>query len=68
MYELGIPVVYTAQPGGQTLEQRGLLQDFWGDGIPADRIKRKLLMDLFLMKMIYSQQNGDIVHLKRQIY
>jgi bifunctional isochorismate lyase/aryl carrier protein len=33
---LGVPVVYTAQPGGQTPEQRGLQQDFWGPGIPAD--------------------------------
>ncbi|NHC14124.1 isochorismatase family protein [Motilibacter deserti] len=33
---LGIPVVYSAQPGGQTREQRGLQQDFWGDGIPGD--------------------------------
>ncbi|MFF6883870.1 isochorismatase family protein [Streptomyces sp. NPDC012421] len=33
---LGVPVVYTAQPGGQTREQRGLQQDFWGPGVPDD--------------------------------
>lgn len=35
-HELGIPVLFSAQPGAQTLEQRGLLQDFWGDGIGPD--------------------------------
>lgn len=37
---LGIPLAYTAQPGGMTVEQRGLLKDFWGPGMavePADR-------------------------------
>ncbi|MFF1958834.1 isochorismatase family protein [Streptomyces sp. NPDC058220] len=38
--ELDVPVAYTAQPGGMTDEQRGLLKDFWGPGMrtdPADR-------------------------------
>lgn len=29
----GVPVVYSAQPAAQTLDERGLLQDFWGAGI-----------------------------------
>ncbi|GAA2818852.1 isochorismatase family protein [Kitasatospora sp. CM 4170] len=33
---LGVPVLYSAQPGGQSPEQRGLQQDFWGPGIPDD--------------------------------
>jgi bifunctional isochorismate lyase/aryl carrier protein len=33
---LGIPVVYSAQPGGQTSAQRGLQLDMWGNGIGAD--------------------------------
>ncbi|MEV4455445.1 isochorismatase family protein [Microbispora sp. NPDC004025] len=38
--EAGVPVAYTAQPGGMTDEQRGLLKDFWGPGMtvsPEDR-------------------------------
>ncbi|MDQ0757379.1 isochorismatase family protein [Streptomyces canus] len=37
---LGMPVAYTAQPGGMTDEERGLLKDFWGPGMrpePEDR-------------------------------
>ncbi|MBJ8031226.1 isochorismatase [Bacillus cereus group sp. N21] len=59
--EIGIPVVYTAQPGGQTLEQRGLLQDFWGAGIPDGPHKKKIVDeltpdedDIFLTKWRYS--------------
>ncbi|WP_243521995.1 isochorismatase [Bacillus pseudomycoides] len=59
--ELGVPVVYTAQPGGQTLKQRGLLQDFWGSGIPEGPHKQKIVdeltpdeNDIFLTKWRYS--------------
>ncbi|WP_062207884.1 isochorismatase family protein [Streptomyces sp. NBRC 109706] len=32
---LGVQVAYTAQPGGMTPQQRGLLSDFWGPGMRA---------------------------------
>lgn len=38
--ELGVPIAYTAQPGGMTDTERGLLKDFWGPGMrttPEDR-------------------------------
>lgn len=31
--EKNIPIVYTMQPDKQTLEERGVLQEFWGPGI-----------------------------------
>ena len=33
--ELGVPVVYTAQPGVQPPAERGLLDEFWGRGPAA---------------------------------
>ncbi|MEU0528413.1 isochorismatase family protein [Streptomyces niveus] len=38
--QLGVPVAYSAQPGGMTQQERGLLRDFWGPGMlttPEDR-------------------------------
>jgi bifunctional isochorismate lyase / aryl carrier protein len=35
-HNVGMPVIFSAQPGGQSRAERGLLQDFWGDGPPPD--------------------------------
>ncbi|MFY1831603.1 isochorismatase family protein [Myxococcus fulvus] len=58
---LGIPVVYSAQPGGQTPEQRGLLLDFWGGGINGDPEQKQIIDaltpaadDIQLTKWTYS--------------
>ncbi len=42
----GVPVIYSAQPGGQSLEQRGLLQDFWGDGIGPEPAQSAIISEL----------------------
>ncbi|MEW1904560.1 MULTISPECIES: isochorismatase family protein [unclassified Streptomyces] len=44
--ELGVPVAYTAQPGGMTPEQRGLLKDFWGPGMDPTPEHRKVVEPL----------------------
>jgi isochorismate hydrolase len=43
---LGVPVHYTAQPGGMTEEQRGLLKDFWGPGMRVDLLDRQIVDEL----------------------
>ncbi|MFJ4337090.1 isochorismatase family protein [Streptomyces sp. NPDC088915] len=43
---LGVPVFYTAQPGGMTDEERGLLKDFWGPGMRVDPADRQIVPEL----------------------
>ncbi|WP_338686223.1 isochorismatase family protein [Streptomyces acidiscabies] len=38
-----VPVAYTAQPGGMTPQQRGLLKDFWGPGMRVDPVDREVV-------------------------
>lgn len=59
--ELGIPVAYTAQPGGMDRTQRGLLRDFWGPGMSVDPSHREIIdeiapteTDVVLTKWRYS--------------
>lgn len=67
--ELGIPVIYSAQPGGQAPEQRGLLQDFWGSGINDGPYQKKFVdavapgkRDLLLTKWRYSAFQKTNLH------
>jgi trans-2,3-dihydro-3-hydroxyanthranilic acid synthase len=41
--DLGVPVVYTAQPGDMSDAQRGLLKDFWGPGMSAEPQDRRII-------------------------
>lgn len=50
----GVPVLYTAQPGNMTREQRGLLRDVWGDGMGDDEHARSIVDEL-------SPEPGDVV-------
>ncbi|WP_405588428.1 isochorismatase family protein [Streptomyces sp. NBC_01092] len=43
---LGLPVFYTAQPGGMTEQERGLLKDFWGPGMRVDPLDRLIVEEL----------------------
>lgn len=52
--ELGIPIVYTGQPGAMTREQRGLLLDIWGPGMSGDPAARKIIDEL-------APREGDVV-------
>lgn len=44
--ELGIPVVYTAQPGDQNPKDRALLTDFWGTGLDDDPNQTRIVSDV----------------------
>ncbi|WEK31355.1 MAG: isochorismatase family protein [Candidatus Pseudomonas phytovorans] len=45
-HALGIPVYYTAQPGDQQAESRGLLCDFWGPGLAEDGVSPGIVAGL----------------------
>jgi bifunctional isochorismate lyase / aryl carrier protein len=58
---LGIPVVFSAQPGGQTPTQRGLQLDMWGAGINGGPEQKRIIDalapapgDIHLTKWRYS--------------
>ncbi|KJJ40982.1 Isochorismatase [Bacillus subtilis] len=52
--QLGIPVVYTAQPGSQNPADRALLTDFWGPGLNSGPYEEKIITEL-------APDNDDLV-------
>jgi trans-2,3-dihydro-3-hydroxyanthranilic acid synthase len=42
----GVPVMYTAQPGGMSRRDRGLLHDFWGPGMSAEEADRGVVDEI----------------------
>lgn len=54
---VGAPVTYTAQPGGMSDQDRGLLKDFWGTGMSADEEHRGIVERL-------APGGSDVVHTK----
>lgn len=64
-HTLGVPVIYTAQPGGMSPAQRGLLHDFWGAGMSSDDAVRRIIAplapgpaDVLITKWRYSAFHG----------
>ncbi|MBM7458211.1 isochorismatase family protein [Rhodococcus coprophilus] len=45
-HEVGVPVVYTAQPGDQDPSDRALLSDFWGPGLSEDPNETSIIAEL----------------------
>ncbi|WP_327000766.1 isochorismatase family protein [Dactylosporangium sp. NBC_01737] len=42
----GVPVLFTAQPGGMSREDRGLVHDFWGPGMGTDEADRGIIEEI----------------------
>ncbi|WP_054811744.1 isochorismatase family protein [Nocardia arizonensis] len=67
--DFGVPIAYTAQPGGMTPQQRGLLKDFWGPGMSTEPGERGVVPELapaqadwLLTKWRYSAfHNSDLL-------